>query len=163
MVVTMQYGSRTILVVGVFLTGLFPWSTALSTEGASVLDAKRAKIQSMHVEAVRDFLYLAPHEEQPFWSLYEEYRADTARMNDNVVRLLKHHAANSDNLTDQQARDLLNEFLQVKEAKVQLQYLYVARFRQILRGRSVARLFQLEQKLDAAIEADLADVVPLVK
>ena len=62
----MQYGSRTILVVGVFLTGLFPWSTALSAEGVSLLDAKRAKIQSMHVEAVRDFLYLAPHEEQPF-------------------------------------------------------------------------------------------------
>ena len=40
---TMQYGSRTIMVVGVFLTGLFPWSTALSTEGASLLDAKRAK------------------------------------------------------------------------------------------------------------------------
>ena len=163
MVVTMQYGSRTIWVAGVFLTGVFSWSTSLSTEGVSLLDAKRAKIQSMHVEAVRDFLYLAPHEEQPFWSLYEEYRADTSRMNDNLVRLLKHYAANSDNLTDQQARDLLDEFLQVKEAKVQLQYLYVARFRQILPGRSVARLFQLEQKLDAAIEADLADVVPLVK
>jgi hypothetical protein len=159
----MQYGSRTIVMLGVFLAGLFPWGTALSTEGVSLLDAKRAKIQSMHVEAVRDFLYLAPHEEQPFWSLYEEYRADTARMNDNLVRLLKHYASNSDNLTDQQARDLLDEFLQVKEAKVQLQYLYVARFRQILPGRSVARLFQLEQKLDAAIEADLADVVPLVK
>ena len=159
----MQYGPRTILAVYVFLTGLFPWGIALSAEGGSLLDAKRAKIQSLHVEAVRDFLYLAPHEEQPFWSLYEEYRADVARMNDNLVRLLKHYAANSDHLTDQQAQDLLGESLQIKEAKIQLQYLYVGRFRQILPGRSVARLFQLEQKLDAAIEASLADVVPLVQ
>lgn len=159
----MRYEPRILLMGGVVLVGLLSSGAALWAEGGGLLDAKRAKIQTMRMEAIRDFLYLAPNEEQPFWSLYEEYRGDATRVNDDLVRLLKHYAANSDHLTDRQAQDILDEFLRVKEAKVQLQYLYVARFRQILPGRSVARLFQLEQKLDAAIEANLADVVPLIE
>ena len=142
---------------------LLQWHKAALPAMADLLDEKRVKIQAKHAEVVRTFLELEPRQEAAFWSVYEEYRADLAKVNDGLARLIRDYAGNSEHLSDQQAEQLLNEFLQWKEETVQLHYQYVGRFRQILPGRTVARLFQLEHKLNAAIEADLADVVPLVK
>jgi hypothetical protein len=145
------------------LWGFFQWHLTALPAMADLLDDKRVMIQAKRADAVRRFLQLEPQEEAAFWPLYEEYRADVARTNDRLARLIRTYAAGSDKLSDQQAERLLQEFLQWKEETVQLRYQYVGRFRKILTGRTIVRLFQLEQKLNAAIEADLADVVPLVK
>ena len=130
---------------------------------ADLLDDKRVMVQTKRIDAVRKFLELEPREEVAFWPLYEEYRADLSRTNDRLAQLIRSYAGNSDHLSDQQSEQLLNEFLLVKEETLQLHYQYLGRFRQILPGRKIVRLFQLQQKLNAAIEADLANVVPLVK
>lgn len=130
---------------------------------ADLVDDKRAMIQAKRVDAVRTFLELDPREEAAFWPLYEEYRADMARTNDGLARLIRTYAGSSDHLSDQQTEQLLSEFLQLKEKAIQVHYQYIGRFRQILPGRKLVRLFQIEHKIDAAIQADLAEVVPLVK
>ena len=130
---------------------------------ADLLDDKRVMMQTKRIDAVRKFLELEPREEVAFWPLYEEYRADLSRTNDRLAELIRSYAGNSDHLSDQQSEQLLNEFLLVKEETLQLHYQYLGRFRQILPGRKIVRLFQIEHKLNAAIEASFADVVPLIK
>lgn len=139
------------------------WHMTTLPATADLLDDKRVKMQAARAEAVRTFLDLEPREEASFWPLYEEYRADLARTNDRLARLIRSYAGNSDHLSDQQAEQLLSDFLLVKEETVQLHYQYLGRFRQILPGRKIVRLFQIEHKLNAAIEASFADVVPLIK
>jgi hypothetical protein len=39
----------------------------------------------------------------------------------------------------------------------------VSRFRKVLPDRAVARFFQIERKLDAVVNAELAERVPLVE
>jgi hypothetical protein len=130
---------------------------------ADLLGDKQVKIQTMHLEAVRKFIELEPREEAAFWPVYEEYRADLARTNEGLAQLIRHYAGNADHLSDQQAAVLLSDFLRLKEEVIQLHYQYVGRFRQILPGRKIVRLFQIEHKLNAAVEASFADVVPLPK
>lgn len=145
------------------LWSLFQWPLTTFHAMADLLEDKRVIIQAKHADVVRTFLELEPWEDTAFWPVYEEYRADLTRTNDGLARLIRNYAANSDRLSDQQAQELLNDFLRWKEETVQLHYQYIGRFRRILPGRKIVRLFQLEQKLNAAIEADLANVVPLVK
>lgn len=158
----MTRASGTAAVVMCVLSMLHIHMTALNA-AADLLDDKRAMVQAKRVDAVRTFLELEPREEILFWPLYEEYRADMARTNDGLARLIRTYAGSSDHLSDQQAEQLLSEFLQLKEEVIQVHYQYIGRFRQILPGRKIVRLFQIEHKIDAAIQADLADVVPLVK
>ncbi|MGE0276402.1 MAG: hypothetical protein AB7R40_13365 [Nitrospiraceae bacterium] len=148
-------------VLGIWSLSQWPLTTFHAM--ADLLEDKRVIIQAKHADAVRTFLQLDPREEATFWPVYEEYRADSARTNDRFAQLIRSYAGNSDHLSDQQAEQLLTDFLQWKEETVQLHYQYIGRFRQILPGRKIVRLFQLQQKLNAAIEADLANVVPLVK
>ena len=154
---------RRIVAIAVICVWSIQWHMTPLRATADLLDDKRVKIQAKRVEAVRTFLDLESREEALFWPLYEEYRADLARTNDRLARLIRFYAGNSDHLSDQQAEELLNEFLLVKEETIQLHYQYLGRFRQILPGRKIVRLFQIEHKLNAAIEASFADVVPLIK
>ena len=142
---------------------LLPWPLTTFHATADLLEDKRVIIQAKHADAVRTFLELEPWEDAAFWPVYEEYHADLAKTNDGLARLIRNYAANSDRLSDQQTEQLLSDFFQWKEETVQLHYQYIGRFRQILPGRKIVRLFQLQQKLNAAVEADLANVVPLVK
>ncbi len=142
---------------------LLPWPVTTFHAMADLLEDKRVIIQAKHTDAVRTFLQLEPWEDTAFWPVYEEYRADLARTNDRLAQLIRSYAANSDRLSDQQAEQLLNELLLLKEETIQLHYQYLGRFRQILPGRKIVRLFQIEHKLNAAVEASFADVVPLIK
>jgi hypothetical protein len=145
------------------LSWISQWHMTPSVALADVLEDKRAKLQAKHVDAVRTFLELEPREEAAFWPVYEEYRADLAKPNGGLVQLIRDYAGTSDHLSDQEAEQLLNRFLQLKEDIIQLHYQYAGRFRQILPGRKIVRLFQIEHKLNAAVEASFADVVPLAK
>jgi hypothetical protein len=47
--------------------------------------------------------------------------------------------------------------------KLDLERDYVKKFKKILPGRKVARYFQLEHKLDAIVDYDLAKNIPLIE
>jgi hypothetical protein len=139
------------------------WHITIFPATADLLDDKRVMMQTKRIDAVKTFLELEPREEVAFWPLYEEFRADLSKANDRLAELIRSYAGNSEHLSDQQAEQLLNEFLLVKEETIQLHYQYLGRFRQVLPGRKIVRLFQIEHKLNAAVEASFADVVPLIK
>jgi len=58
---------------------------------------------------------------------------------------------------------LLDETLSLEEARSKVRREYVSRFRKVLPDRAVARFFQIERKLDAVVNAELAERVPLVE
>ena len=51
----------------------------------------------------------------------------------------------------------------LEKAEADLKAQWVPRFREILPAKKVARFFQLENKMDAVIEYDLATSIPLVE
>jgi hypothetical protein len=61
------------------------------------------------------------------------------------------------------AGQLLDESLSIEEARTQVRRQYMSRFRRMLPDRQVARFFQVETKLDAVVNAELAERVPLVE
>ena len=77
----------------------------------------------------------------------------------NMETLIESHGI----LSDGQANDLLDEYLKWQQETIQTQYAYLKKFRQILTPKQVARLFQLENKMDAVVRYDLAAKVPLIR
>ena len=69
---------------------------------------------------------------------------------------------NADSMTDTKAEGLIREHFSIEEAKLKLQKRWWKKFKKILPARKAARYYQLENKLDAVVDVELADQIPLI-
>ena len=58
---------------------------------------------------------------------------------------------------------LMTDYLSVEAERIKLRQSYLPQFGKILPGRTVARFFQIENKIDAVIRYDLASTIPVVE
>jgi len=106
---------------------------------------------------------LTPQEMQVFWPLYREYRLEAAKLGDRVVAMVSTFADNYDQLTDEMADKLLSEFVSIEQARASLKADYLPKFKKVLPARKVARFYQIENKLDISVLADVTEQVPLAR
>lgn len=106
---------------------------------------------------------LTPEEMQTFWPLYRDYRLEAIRLGDRIVGLITRYAENYDQIMDEVADRLLTDFVSIEQARARLKAKYLPKFKTVLPARKVARFYQLENKLDIAILAEVAEYIPLVR
>jgi hypothetical protein len=129
----------------------------------SDLALTRASIQLRRQAIITSVMDLSPAESQTFWPLYREYRIAMAKVGDRVQQLLVDYSGQYDTLTDDQAKKIMQEWLSIEKAKIDVKSKYISRFQKILPARKVMRFFQADNKLDAVLNAQLASVVPLAR
>ncbi len=123
----------------------------------------RVVIQAERQAIVTKVMDLTPEEMQGFWPLYREYRLEMAAVGDRLVALLTGYADSYESLTDAAADRLLTEALSLEQERTRLKGKYLPKFKAVLPPKKVARFYQLENKLDLALLADLAQRIPLVR
>ena len=106
---------------------------------------------------------LTPSEMQRFWPLYQQYRSAAKKVGDRIVVLITTYADNYPNMTDKVADKLLTEFVRIEQERARLKAQYLPKFKKVLPPKKVARFYQIENKLDTAILAELAQAVPLAR
>jgi hypothetical protein len=106
---------------------------------------------------------LTPSEMQRFWPLYHEYRVAMSKVGDRIVTLITTYADNYQNLTDPVADKLLTEFVRIEEQRARLKAQYLPKFKKVLPAQKVVRFYQIENKLDTVLLAELAESIPLVR
>ena len=123
----------------------------------------RQVIQTERQALVTAAMELTEQEGAAFWPLYREYREAMAKVGDRGQALIVDYAAKYATLTDADAQVMLDEMLAIDQDALKVRKDYVKKFGKILPAKRVARFFQLENKMDAVIKADLAEQIPLVK
>ena len=108
-------------------------------------------------------LNLTPDQGRKFWPLYGEYSTEMQKISDRKVKLIKNYALNFNTITEDFAARALSESLSIDAAYQALREIYLPRFKQILPIIQVARFYQVEKKLDAVIDFQLAAQIPLVE
>ena len=106
---------------------------------------------------------LTAPESQAFWPIYRDYRSDMAKVDDRLVDLIIVYAGNYTSMTDDMAAKLLNDYLDIERARLDVKDRYVPRFMSVLPAGKVARFFQVDNKLDKKIQAELAAEIPLTR
>jgi hypothetical protein len=66
-------------------------------------------------------------------------------------------------LTDEQAKLLLQDFLNIELDQLNLKEAYVKKFRAVLAPKKVARYFQIENKMQTVMDYDRAKKIPVVR
>ena len=106
---------------------------------------------------------LTADENKAFWPLYDEYEARMDRVEDRHVREIKEFARHYQNLTDADARTKLDEVMAISQARLDVQKTYIPKFRAILSDVKVTRFFQIDNKLRALVQCQIAQIVPLAQ
>jgi len=113
-------------------------------------------------EIVKANMLLTNSEAARFWPIYDQYRADMTKVGDRRVKLITDFAANRDSMSEDEGARLLKERLAIEKEKNDVREDYVKKFQKELSARTTARFFQIDQKLDAAVDAALAAKIPLI-
>lgn len=140
-----------------------PASVETQQEAMEDIQLTRAVIQVERQAIVTQAMDLTPEEMEGFWPLYREYRLEAAKIGDRIVALIQRYAANYADLTDKTADRLVTDFVKVEQARARLKATFLPKFKKVLPARKVARFYQLENKLDVLILAEMAEQIPLAR
>ncbi len=165
----MSMSMRGFFLIATVLSGLTTPFSALAQqsykEHKQQIDTTRWAIQSERKNVVARNMELSEKEQQAFWPLYEEYRAAMRKTGNRFVKLITEYADayKAQNLSDAQARRMVDEYLSIETDKLKVKKRYVKRFESVLPPKKLARFFQVDNKMDAFINARVARDVPLVE
>jgi threonine synthase len=134
-----------------------------AAQDRAAIELTRQEIQTERQAIVAKNLPLTEQQSATFWPLYREYRTALAPVGDRYVALLTGYAEKYGSLTDPDAEAMLKEFFAIQNEKQKTQSKYVDRFKKVLPATQVARFYQIENKLDAIVNYDLAGEVPLAQ
>ena len=114
-------------------------------------------------EIVKANMLLTNSEAARFWPIYDEYRAEIHKVGDRRLKVITDYAANRDSMSEDEANKLAREWLDAEKERVNVKEDYLKKFqKEGLSARTTARFFQIDQKLDSAVDAALAARIPLI-
>lgn len=127
------------------------------------IESVRELVQTQREQAIRDSLRLTSEEAERFWPVWERYNDDLNEVRDRRVSMIvRYLEAFSDSDVDAElARDLLDDFFDIESDMLRIRKRYVRRFQAVIPAMKVTRFYQLENKLDAEVDAELAATMPL--
>jgi hypothetical protein len=130
---------------------------------ADTMEVLREKVRADKKLVVAVMLDLTEAEAKGFWPVYGAYQSDMIAHHDKLAKLIMDYAKAYPSMTDDAATQLLGEYLALETEHAALLTRYLPRFQKVVPPRKVARFYQLENKLRALLNAQLAQDIPFVK
>lgn len=134
---------------------------SISNEDA--LRVTRDQVQADRKPLVAKAMNLTDDEARVFWPIYDDYKAELAKLSDRSIKLVADFGTYYRDLTDQQATDMAREAFSIEQERLNLREKYFEKFSGVMPGKRVARFFQVERRLDAVVTLNLAQAISLVQ
>jgi hypothetical protein len=147
----------TTVCVGIIVTSFF------GTEVSGQLsDEVRRVILKYRQGMVENMMALSEEEGKRLWPVYKEYRREATEIDRRVAVAASRFVEYQESFPNRLAEELIKELLAIETAKLHLKRRYVPKFMEQLEPKKVARLIQVEAKLNYAMAYDLTHQLPLV-
>jgi len=155
---------RTIIFATIAIVMLFGVGLAFSQEKAS--DNMQVVIEKIRADKkllVAENIQLTDAEAKAFWPVYKQYQDELFLLRTRTVKLIRDYADAYETMNNNTAKKLLNEYMSIESLGPKLRQAYLPKFRKALPEVKVARYFQIENKIQAALFYELAANIPLMK
>src|SRR5271165_1802712 len=126
------------------------------------IEMLRQDIRAQRKEITAQNLSLTPDEATKFWPIFDQYRKEAIKPNDDRWALIKEYAANYDTMTDAQAQDYIQRSTAVDQQLLSLRMKYVPVFEKVISPKKTALWFQIDRRIDLLINLQLAASIPMV-
>jgi len=157
-------------IAGLFLTALFT-ASFVTFAGTPAAQEKPADDMQLVLEKARadkktlvaENMQLTEAEGKAFWPVYERYQDELFLLRSRTAKLIKDYADAYGTMNDATAKRLLDEYLTIESLRPKLRKAYLPKFSKALPGVKVLRYYQIENKVNVAIDYEIAAKIPLVK
>jgi len=112
---------------------------------------------------IAENMQLTESEAQAFWPLYEEYQDELFLLRARTMKLINDYAEAYKKMTNDTARNLLDEVMAIETLGLKLRETFFPKFRTALPDVKVLRYYQIENKIDAALMYEIAANIPLIQ
>ncbi len=129
----------------------------------SALNDVRALYRADKAEIIIDQLKMTKEENKAFWPVYNAYTNELKGVGNKMIKLISGYADNSTKMTDKYADKMINNYLEIEDKKLDIFESYIPKFKKIMPATKVAKLYQIENKLTAVTNLELAASVPMIK
>jgi hypothetical protein len=129
-------------------------------------DNMQIVIEKIHADKkllVAENMQLTDAEAKAFWPVYTQYQDELFLLRTRTLKLIKAYADAYESMNNNTAKKLLNEYMTIDALGPKLRQTYLPRFRKVLPEVKVARYYQIENKIQAALFYELAANIPLMK
>lgn len=126
------------------------------------IEAARKQMVTERKLVIAGELVMTPDEAKAFWPVYNEYLAEMRTIGDDEVKLITDFADNYQNMSDELADQMLRDHLDIQSRSLKVRRNYLKKFKKVLPTIKVAKLYQVENKLDAVMDYQLASQIPMI-
>jgi hypothetical protein len=156
--------NRTIIFAAVLLVatlmGPLVWAEEPAADTTQIF---LEKIRADKKLIVAQTLELTEKEAKDFWPVYSQYQQELEKLAEGLSKFTQEYVEAYGNITDEKAKQLLDNSLVLETDRLNLRKSYLPKFRQVLPEVKVARYYQLENKIYVAISYELACSIPLAR
>jgi Spy/CpxP family protein refolding chaperone len=127
------------------------------------IEMLREDIRAQRKEITAQNMNLTADEATKFWPIFDQYRKEAIKINDDRWALIKDYAANYNTMTDAQAQDYIKRSNTIDEQLLALRMKYVPTFEKVISPKKTALWVQIDRRIDLLINLQLSSVIPMVK
>jgi hypothetical protein len=113
--------------------------------------------------AIKDHIPLTEEQSTVFWPLYDEYEKKEISIFIRRVSHIREYMQEHKNLSDEKAKLMMNDFLQIEADSLKLKRALVKRFSEILPSKTVFRFFVFEELLEIGFFSQIAEQLPEIE
>ena len=149
------------LMAGFIALGVVP--ALAQDKPADNMQILREKIKADKKLLVAANMELTESEAKAFWPVYEKYQNELFLLRTRTLKLINDYADAYEKMSNDKAKALLDELMNIDSLGLKLRQTYLPKFRQVLPEVKVVRYYQIENKINAALKYELAANIPLMK
>jgi hypothetical protein len=136
--------------------------TANGVEVEKDLALIRRDIRADKKKIIAANVSLTETEATRFWPVYDQYVAEMTKHNDEFYSLIKDYAATQKTITDDQAAKMIKRWAEIQIGQAQTRQKYIPQFEKVIPARKVALFFQIDRRLYALLDMQVASEIPLI-
>ena len=126
------------------------------------IEMLRADLRAQRKQITAQNMTLTADEATKFWPIFDQYRKEAIKPNDDRWALLKEYAANYQTMTDAQAQDYIKRSTAVEQQLLALRMKYVPVFEKVISPKKTALWYQIDRRVDLLINLQLSTQIPMV-
>jgi len=126
------------------------------------IEMLRSNLREQRKQITAQNMTLTADEATKFWPIFDQYRQEAIKPNDDRWALIKDYAANYNTMTDAQAQDYIKRSTDVEQQLLALRMKYVPVFEKVLSPKKTALWYQIDRRIDLLINLQLSSQIPMV-
>jgi len=127
---------------------------------ASTIEVARADMRADRITIISAAMEFSDKDADVFWPIYRKYEQERSVLGDRRVAVIKQYTEKYPTITDAEAKAMAEQMFDCEARLAALKKSYFKKFNKVLPGLVVTKFFQLDHRLDLAVDMQVESSLP---